>query len=443
MYPILMKNILLVEGYKAYGIYDLNKGKFFRVSKDAGEFLVHLNNKKKLENFSNKERKFIEECYNKKIINYSEYPKERSRENIEDLIKKYRHLRFAWLEITSKCNHNCLHCFLGKDLNRFDHVNLDIILRSIDVLNDKGISQLIISGGEPLLHPDIEEIIKYASKYPINLTILTNGTTSKALELADLIKKNDIKVKVSILGTEEVHDKIVGVKGSFRKLINTCKLYKKIGIDFELGYTINSLNINDVKYVKNIADNLGVFIEFSPLYNLGNAIKNRKDLLSNSQSEIIKVCRENKSNIKIERRKNPLKRPIRESDYSAVDLKNFLTDSHECGQKIIAVQCSGLVSPCLLIRDEDNCIGNINNIDLSDLLNYDFAGRARFNSTVKLDKMNKCRMCETRFICKGGGCIAASYSIYKNFLNPNPYYSKCFYKDDMKEYSNEGFKIYT
>lgn len=434
MYPNLKKNILLVEGYNAYGIYDLNRGKFFRVNKPAGKFLQELNSEKKIDNFSKSEVEFIKECYNRKILIYNELPTKKYTLNINEVMRECRPLRFAWLELTSKCNHNCLHCFLGKDLNSFPPLPLDKVLRFIDILNDKGISQIIISGGEPLLHPDIEKIIKYASKYPINLTILTNGTTSKAKELAYLIKENDIKVKLSILGNEETHDNIVGVKGSFKKLMETCELYKKIGINFEFGYTVNSLNIEDVEYIKSLADKLGVFIEFSPLYDLGNATYNRKILFSHSQNEIIRVCKNNKSSIKIKRKKNSLKRLIKDSDYEAVDLKKFITNSQECGQKIIAIQCNGLVSPCLLIREADRCIGNINNNELSDLLNYNFVDRAKFNSMVKIDTMNKCRGCEARFVCKGGGCIAASYSIYKNFSEPNPYYTGCFYKSkDIEE----------
>lgn len=432
IFPYLINNIVVVEGYDAYGIYDLNNEKFFRVSKSAGRFLSELSGQKNFGEYSEMEQNFIEQAKEKGIVEYSKFRTNIVHTKLEDVLKRSRELKFAWLELTSQCNHNCLHCFLGEDLNRYKPFELDKVYQYIDILNDKGISQLIFSGGEPFLHPNIGEIINYVSKYPINTTILTNGTTSNAIKLAPLIKEKDVKIKLSILGKESTHDRIVGVKGSFSKLMKTCALYKDMGIDFEFGYTVNDLNKEDVEDIKRFADELEIFIEFSPLYSLGNATKNKELLLNSSQKEIIKKCQVNKSSFKKTRINNNSKRPILKSDYEAVDLKNILTDSHECGQKVVAIQCSGLLSPCLLIRDPKMAIGNANETSLDDLLNYEYKSRWGFNSLVKINAIEECKGCEAKFICKGGGCLASSYSVYKDFSHKNPYYSKCFYKNQIE-----------
>ncbi|WP_278391019.1 radical SAM/SPASM domain-containing protein [Lactobacillus acetotolerans] len=421
-----------MEGYEAYGIYDLNYGRFFRVTKAAGRFLEKLTGEMHFGEYSKSEQDFICKAYNNGIIAYNKTSAKMNHTKLEDVVKNSRPLKFAWFELTSKCNHNCLHCFMGDDLNRFKPYELNEAIKYIDVLNNRGISQLIFSGGEPFLHPEIEQIINYTSKLPINLAILTNGTTDVAYRLGPLLKDENIKVKISILGDEETHDRIVGVDGSFARLIRTCSYYKKLGIHFELTCTVNDLNVKEVNKIKEIADSFGAFIEFSPLYCLGNATKNKSLLLNSTQRNIIEVCKSNKSNINKIDTTNSLKRSMSKSDYEAVDLQEFLTDSHECGQKIIAIQCSGLVSPCLLIRNPDYAIGNINETELHNLLNYEDKSRQDFNSLVKIDTKEKCTNCEAKYVCKGGGCIAASYSVFKDFTHENPYYSKCFYKDYTK-----------
>ena len=82
-----------------------------------------------------------------------------------------------------QCNLSCKYC------NEYDKVSkpvpLETMKRRIDLLAKLGTNIITISGGEPLLHPDLDEIIRHMRKYPVIAGMITNGY----LLTADRIKR--------------------------------------------------------------------------------------------------------------------------------------------------------------------------------------------------------------------------------------------------------------
>ena len=111
------------------------------------------------------------------------------------------------LEITNRCNFNCKHCI--NDSNNISNVELPLskIKEIIDYMHSKGLVCLDISGGEPLVHPDIKEIIEYAYNNNMNLSVASNGYLVNS-EIIELFKSE----KLSRLPVyQESIDDIVGI----------------------------------------------------------------------------------------------------------------------------------------------------------------------------------------------------------------------------------------
>lgn len=94
----------------------------------------------------------------------------------------------GWIEITTKCNMKCPDCYRGS--NRPDNINVHSPLRDIkqDIIQMEKIRNcriISISGGEPLLHPDLEEIISFIAKRGMLPFLHTNGL----LLTEDLVKR--------------------------------------------------------------------------------------------------------------------------------------------------------------------------------------------------------------------------------------------------------------
>lgn len=79
----------------------------------------------------------------------------------------------GWLEITDSCNILCKGCYRQKMTG---HKSLDEIKEEIILFkNWRNCDNISISGGEPLLHPDIEEIVEFVGKHRMKPILLTNA----------------------------------------------------------------------------------------------------------------------------------------------------------------------------------------------------------------------------------------------------------------------------
>ncbi|HXG67696.1 MAG TPA: radical SAM protein [Blastocatellia bacterium] len=88
-------------------------------------------------------------------------------------MKSPRHPILAHLVVTRRCNLSCAYC------NEFDKVSNPVpaaaMLRRVDLLAALGTSAITLSGGEPLLHPDLDDIIRRIRSHGILAGVLTNG----------------------------------------------------------------------------------------------------------------------------------------------------------------------------------------------------------------------------------------------------------------------------
>jgi radical SAM protein with 4Fe4S-binding SPASM domain len=313
-------------------------------------------------------------------------------------------------------------------LNRYKHVPLDKIKEYIDTLVSEGTRQIVLSGGEPTLHPNIIEILDYAGQTNVNLSLLSNGSSVRSHAVLDAILRNDVVVKMPVLGWRDSHEKMAGLRGSFDRVISSIFTYAKAGIRLQLGTTMTSVNIGDVHKIVRFANFMGLPLEVSPIYKIGFAEKNADILFQHSMRKLIESCRINLKPRKPRYVQKPKTRKTitqHPTDYESVDIREFLTDTHECGQKIIAVLSSGEVTPCLMIRNKYISVGNAQATSLRQVLNG--PSREDFNNRMKLSGVVDCRGCEARYVCKAGGCPATALAFKGTINTKNPLYSNCYY----------------
>lgn len=132
---------------------------------------------------------------------------------------KLRPLVFR-VRITNRCNLSCHYCYVGKSLNQ----------KSPDLLNLSEWGQIIrhiprrsivdITGGEPLLAPNIEEILAAMLDRRLRISLITNGTVFKESLFKMIVVKRLDHFMVSFDGNENLHDKVRG-DGAFKRSIRT------------------------------------------------------------------------------------------------------------------------------------------------------------------------------------------------------------------------------
>lgn len=145
---------------------------------------------------------------------------------------KQKPLRTVQIAIDYECNANCVHCSSEALINpNRKKMSLDTIKELIDQCVSLGTLNFALSGGEPLLYPYLEDIIRYIKQKGVFSNVITNGillTREKALSL-----KNaglDV-IYLSLEGFSDVHDSFYGIPGLFNRSVGNMIYAKSVGID--------------------------------------------------------------------------------------------------------------------------------------------------------------------------------------------------------------------
>ncbi|MEW6574033.1 MAG: radical SAM protein [Bacillota bacterium] len=183
-------------------------------------------------------------------------------------------LRSIYFYLTNDCNLRCKHCWVaaGQNKEKGKEISSDEIKGIIDQAIPLGLKTIKLTGGEPLLRKDLQEILEYASTRNLSIIIETNATLLKP-ELAALL--NEIKVTVSVSldsHDPEEHDYFRGVQGSFALAIEGIKNLLKHDIPIELITCVHKSNYQKVDEIIKLGLSLGIkMFKFNQISLLGRA----------------------------------------------------------------------------------------------------------------------------------------------------------------------------
>lgn len=154
-----------------------------------------------------------------------------------------------------RCNLQCKHCYsTSLDIDFKDELSTEQIKATIDDLKVAQVPVLILSGGEPLLRPDIYEITAYAKAKGFYVALSTNGTLINE-ENIEQIKAADYQyVGISIDGLEEFHDDFRRQKGSFKTSMKALKLCKEAGIKVGMRLCLTRENYDDLPAILDLME---------------------------------------------------------------------------------------------------------------------------------------------------------------------------------------------
>jgi radical SAM protein with 4Fe4S-binding SPASM domain len=150
--------------------------------------------------------------------------------------------------ITRACNLKCVHCYNDSGACKADdELSTEEAKAVLDDLAQFGVPSVLFSGGEPLMRPDLFELIEYARGQGIRTVISTNGTLITAV-LAKKMKQYGVSyVGISLDGIGEVNDKFRGVSGAFDRAVAGIKNCQDAGVRIGLRLTLTKKNIQDLE----------------------------------------------------------------------------------------------------------------------------------------------------------------------------------------------------
>lgn len=167
----------------------------------------------------------------------------------------------AW-EITRRCNFHCVHCRSSSDDGPANQVQFSFAeaQRFLDDLGQLGKPVVVLSGGEPLLHPDVFQIAQYGDKQGFRMCLATNGSLITD-GMCRLIKAAQIKmVSLSLDGASaEVHDGFRGQVGAFESVIRAATYFRENDIPFIINSSFTKRNQLDIVNCFRLSKALGAY----------------------------------------------------------------------------------------------------------------------------------------------------------------------------------------
>ena len=178
------------------------------------------------------------------------YGKKSSGERQGEIIPKTASERrpiVVW-NITRACNLKCVHCYNDSGASKADdELPTEEAKVVLDDLVQFGVPSVLFSGGEPLMRPDLFELIGYAVERGLRAVISTNGTLITT-EMAKKIKQHGVSyVGISLDGIGDINDKFRGVDGAFDRAVAGIKNCQDADVRIGLRLTLTKRNVQDLE----------------------------------------------------------------------------------------------------------------------------------------------------------------------------------------------------
>lgn len=160
---------------------------------------------------------------------------------------------------TRRCNLHCVHCYTdSRDREYPDELSTAEALAMVDDLAAFGSPVLLISGGEPLRRPDIEEVAAHAVSRGMRVVLSTNGTLLTPERAQRLAEIGMSYVGISIDGRPETHDHFRGMQGAYDASLAALRACNEAGIKTGLRFTLTKANQHDLPWLFDLMDAEGI-----------------------------------------------------------------------------------------------------------------------------------------------------------------------------------------
>lgn len=311
------------------------------------------------------------------------------------------------LQLTNKCNFNCIYCSANSGKNAQNELNINEIKNFIDTCKAMNVKSITLTGGEPLLKKNFLEIIYYLRQNNFEINMFTNGSLITE-ELAIILYENKVALclKLDTLN-KDTYNFLTGTDDVFDSVFNKIQLLKEVGYTYDLPLSINSVitskNIKDIPNLWKWARKNNVVPNCERLVTKGRAENSllavNKKLLKDIFEELCSID----NNFGIHWK-------------SKIPFCGFIG----CIKHNISLYltCTGSITLCPGV---DIPFGNIRNENFIDILTTIKSEKEYFRSKMT----GECSICENKNICYG--CRGLAYNITGNYLDSDPL---CWFDQD-------------
>ncbi len=310
----------------------------------------------------------------------------------------------SW-NVTKRCSLRCEHCYLDASYltgDKTDEFSLEECNKLIDQMAEINPQAcLILTGGEPLLRPDIFGIASYATEKGF-MVVMGSGGNLIDDSIAKRLKDSGVKgVGVSIDSLDPaVHDSFRGVPGAFAKTMSGIESLKRVGLDFQIQTSVSTRNINEIPALVDFANEQGAVafnLFFLVCTGRGEEVT---DISPEQYEETLKFLYQihgKYPGMMVRAKCAPhFKRVAYQCDPDSPLLKGYVGGCR-AGTNYCRISPEGEVTPCPYMPTKT---GNVRTENFADI----WKGSPLFAGLRQPQYNGKCEDCEFKLLC--GGCRA-------------------------------------
>ena len=344
------------------------------------------------------------------------------------------------LNLTKRCNLKCNHCYLDattKAAGGDDELTTDECFRLIDQIAEVNRGcLLVITGGEPLVRPDILDIARYAVKLGFMVVFGTNGMLIDDRMAKQLVEIGVMGVGISIDSLDpQKHNAFRGVPGAWEAAVAGIEASKRNELQFQVHFSAQPMNYQELPAVVEWAHGLGarvLNVFFMVCTGRGEELT---DITPAQYEEVLGFlvkCQDDYQGMLIRARCAPhFKRLAYEKDPNSPITKatGYMGGGCLAGTNYARVTPNGELTPCPYMPLS---AGNIRENSFVDL----WEKSDIFNSFRYPQLKGKCGDCEYSEIC--GGCRARPYVDHGDWLDEDQW---CLYTPKGGEKIKVAFNV--
>jgi radical SAM protein with 4Fe4S-binding SPASM domain len=313
-----------------------------------------------------------------------------TQDYLDEHFKGKPHLIDVQIELTSRCNERCVHCYIPHE-NKLHDMEPALLYDVLNQCRDMGVLNLTLSGGEPMLHKNFCDFLRKAKEYDFSINILSNLTLLNDEIIAEMKANRLSSVQVSLYSMKpEIHDSITAVPGSFVKTRNA--ILKLIENDLPLQISCPTMKQNKNCFVdvlnwahEHKARATTDYIMMARYDHTTGNLDNRLDL--NEVGHIINAVIQNDRTYQEE---------VVKADFAALDTRDISND-RVCGVCIssICMIANGNVYPCA--GWQDYIVGNVREKHLREI--WENSARVKYLRSLRKKDFPRCLACGDKNFC--------------------------------------------
>jgi len=237
---------VVFRGLEKPHLFDLRRDELYELDQEGLAFLGEVDGTRRAREIRN--RKLLAFCRRENLLAFFRKPEPR---RLARGLSPRPSLRYLEVQLTSRCNLACRHCYLGPakpaDL---EPRRLYSVLDELDAM--QGL-RVLLSGGEPLLYPAFPELNERVLDYGFRSVLLTNGilldqTLARGLRVPE--------VQISLDGMSAGHEALRG-RGSFARAVKAARAVVEAGLDLSLATMVHRANLEEFDALEALVRELG------------------------------------------------------------------------------------------------------------------------------------------------------------------------------------------